>query len=131
MAWVDNIKTWTGLSVEESVRMTEGREKMEKVRPWCGQQSDGGWLKKKNRTRVNRHQKGKTDMDFLTEARNGEWHQLSHTIQTDNHTNTQTLSFFTGQIFFLLPNQQRQSTEDTEGLYDMMQVRLINIVISW
>jgi len=66
----------------------------------------------------------------LTEARNGEWHQLGHTIQTDNHTNTQTLSFFTGQIFFLLPNQQRQSTEDTEGLYDMMQVRLINIVIS-
>jgi len=22
-AWVDNIKTWTGLSVEESIRMTE------------------------------------------------------------------------------------------------------------
>jgi len=27
MAWVDNIKTWTGLSVEESVRMTEDRDK--------------------------------------------------------------------------------------------------------
>ena len=26
-AWMDNIKTWTGLSVEESIRMTEGREK--------------------------------------------------------------------------------------------------------
>jgi len=26
-AWVDNIKTWTGLSVEESVRMTEDRDK--------------------------------------------------------------------------------------------------------
>jgi len=24
--WMDNIKTWTGLSVEESVRMTEDRE---------------------------------------------------------------------------------------------------------
>ena len=24
-AWMDNIKTWTGLSVEESVRMTEER----------------------------------------------------------------------------------------------------------
>ena len=22
-AWMDNIKTWTGLSVEESIRMTE------------------------------------------------------------------------------------------------------------
>jgi len=26
-AWMDNIKTWTGLSVEESVRMTEDRDK--------------------------------------------------------------------------------------------------------
>ena len=26
-AWVDNIKTWTGLSVEESIRMTEDRDK--------------------------------------------------------------------------------------------------------
>jgi len=25
-AWMDNIKTWTGLPVEESVRMTEDRE---------------------------------------------------------------------------------------------------------
>jgi len=25
-AWVDNIKTWTGPSVEESMRMTEGRD---------------------------------------------------------------------------------------------------------
>ena len=24
-AWMDNIKTWTGLPVEESVRMTEDR----------------------------------------------------------------------------------------------------------
>jgi len=29
-AWMDNIKTWTGLSVEESVRMTEDREKWRK-----------------------------------------------------------------------------------------------------
>ena len=27
MAWMDNIKTWTGLPVEESVRMTEDRYK--------------------------------------------------------------------------------------------------------
>ena len=33
-AWMDNIKTWTGLSMEESIRMTA---EMEKVCPWCGQ----------------------------------------------------------------------------------------------
>jgi len=27
MAWVDKIKMWTGLSVEESIRMTEDRDK--------------------------------------------------------------------------------------------------------
>jgi len=26
-AWMDNIKMWTGLSVEESIRMTEDRDK--------------------------------------------------------------------------------------------------------
>jgi len=29
-AWMDNIKTWTGLSVEESVRMTKDRDKWRK-----------------------------------------------------------------------------------------------------
>jgi len=29
-AWMDNIKTWTGLPVEESVRMTEDRDKWRK-----------------------------------------------------------------------------------------------------
>ena len=29
-AWMDNIKTWTGLPVEESVRMTEERDKWRK-----------------------------------------------------------------------------------------------------
>jgi len=49
-AWMDNIKTWTGLSVEKSIRMTEDRDTlyMEKVRPRCGQPSDRGRLK--NRT---------------------------------------------------------------------------------
>jgi len=28
--WTDNIKTWTGLFVEESVRMTEDRDKWRK-----------------------------------------------------------------------------------------------------
>jgi len=29
-AWMDNVKTWTGLLVEESVRMTEDRDKRRK-----------------------------------------------------------------------------------------------------
>jgi len=29
-AWMDSIKTWTGLSVEESVRMKEDRDKWRK-----------------------------------------------------------------------------------------------------
>jgi len=29
-AWMDNIKTWTKLSVEESIRMTEERDKWRK-----------------------------------------------------------------------------------------------------
>ena len=48
-AWMDNIKTWTGLSVEESVRMTEDRDKWRKyVHGVHGQPSDRGRLK--NRT---------------------------------------------------------------------------------
>jgi len=29
-AWMDNIKTWTGLSAEESIRMTEDTDKWKK-----------------------------------------------------------------------------------------------------
>ena len=29
-AWMDNIKTWTGLSMEESIRMTEDRDRWRK-----------------------------------------------------------------------------------------------------
>jgi len=29
-AWMDNINTWTGLSMEESIRMTEDRNKWRK-----------------------------------------------------------------------------------------------------
>jgi len=66
---------------------------------------------------VSRYQKGKTNLDF-TKARDSEWqwHQLGHmqvctSLQTDNHASTPSLSFFTGQMPFLPPNQQRQSTE--------------------
>ena len=44
------------------------------------------------------------------------WHQLDHTqiicttLQTDNHASTPLLSFFTGRMLFLMPNQQCQSS---------------------
>jgi len=66
---------------------------------------------------VSQYQKGKTNLDF-TEAREIEWqwHQLGHmqvctSLQTDNHASASQLSFFTGWMPFLPPNQQRQSTE--------------------
>ena len=40
-ARIDNIKTWTGLPVEESIRMTEDTDK---CRKWV-QPADQGWLK--------------------------------------------------------------------------------------
>ena len=69
------------------------------------------------RTQVSRYQKGKTNVDF-TEARDSgwQWHQLGHmqvctSLQTDNHASTPPLSFFTGRMPFLPPNQQSHSTE--------------------
>jgi len=66
---------------------------------------------------VSQYQKGKTNLDF-TEARNSEWQwnplghmQLCTLLQTDNHARTPRLSFFTGRMPFLPPNQQCQSTE--------------------
>ena len=74
-------------------------------------------------TRVGRYQKGKTNLDF-TEARGSEWqwHQLGYvqvctTLQTDNYARTPPLSFFTGRMPFLPPNQQRQSTEGYTTIY--------------
>ena len=68
-------------------------------------------------TKVSRYQKGKSNLDF-TEARESErqWHQLGHmqvcnSLQKNNHANTPPLSFFTGRMPFLPPNQQCQSTE--------------------
>jgi len=66
-------------------------------------------------TQVSRYQKGKTNLDF-TEARDSEWqwHQLGHMqVCTSLQTTTPTPhhSVFTGQMPFLPPNQQRQSTE--------------------
>jgi len=62
---------------------------------------------------VSRYQKGKTNLDF-SGARDNEWqwHQLSHLApDRQPHQHPTTLVFFTGRMPFLLPNQQRQSTE--------------------
>jgi len=68
---------------------------------------------------VNWYQRGKTNLDF-TEARDSEWqwHQLGRmqvctSLQTDNHASTLPLSFFTGRMPFLSPNQQHQTTSTT------------------
>jgi len=39
--------------------------------------------------------------------------QICTSLQTNNHASTPPLSFFTGRMPFLPPNQQRQSTEGT------------------
>jgi len=85
---------------------------------------------------VSRYQKGKTNLDF-TEARDSEWqwHQLPHmqvctSLQTDNHASTLPLSFFTGRMPFLAPNQQRQSTEGQTLKNWGKQVELFGVVTS-
>jgi len=74
-------------------------------------------------TRVSLYQKGKTNLDF-SEARDNEcqWHPLGHmqvctSLQWDNHASTPPLEFFIGQMPFLPPNQQRQSTEGRSCSY--------------
>jgi len=55
---------------------------------------------------VNQYQKGEINLDF-TAARDNEWqwYQLGHmSPQTDNHASTPPLSFLTGQVPFLPPN---------------------------
>jgi len=72
-------------------------------------------------TRVSRYQKGKTNLDF-SEARYSEWqwYQLGHmqictSLQTNNYASTPPLSFLTGRMLFLPPNQHCQSTEGIGG----------------
>ena len=83
-------------------------------------------------TQVSRYQKGKTKLDF-SEAKDSawHWHQLGHmqvctSIQTDNHASTHR-SVFTGRMPFLPPNQQRQSTEGTEGFQYAVKFKLHKI----
>jgi len=65
------------------------------------------------------HKSGKL-LEFVSSKRVGTSYQLhlkwrwgGISLQTDNHASTPPLSFFTGQMPFLPPNQQRQSTEGT------------------
>jgi len=41
--------------------------------------------------------------------------QVSTSLQTDNHATTPPLSSFSGQMPFLSPNQQYQSTEGNDA----------------
>jgi len=77
-------------------------------------------------TRVSRYQKDKTNLDF-TKAGDSEWqwHQLGHmqvctSLETDNRASNPALSFFTGWMPFLPPKQQRESTEGTAHLVQMI-----------
>ena len=85
-------------------------------------------------TRVGRYQIGKTNLDF-TEARDSEWqwHQLGHMqvctlLQTDNHASTSPLSFFSGRMPFLPPNQQCQNTEGHTICYTNLFIIIIIII---
>jgi len=82
---------------------------------------------------VSQYQKVKTNLDF-TEARDSEWkwHRLGHmqvctSLQTDNHASTPSLSFFTGRMPFLPPNQQHQSTEG--NIISINNIHLIGITV--
>ena len=97
--------------VRLSGRRYRERQQQQQQQPFNGLFSRTTW--------VSRYQKGKTSVDF-TGARDSEWqwHQLGYmqvctSLQTDNHASTPPLSFFTGRMPFLPPNQQRQSTEGT------------------
>ena len=50
MVWVDNINTWTGLSVEESIRMTEDRVKWRKYTSMVWPTLGSRTAKEQNRT---------------------------------------------------------------------------------
>jgi len=82
-------------------------------------------------TQVSWYQKGKINLDF-NEARDSEWqwHQLGHvqictsprqiTMPAPNHSD------FTGRMPFLLPNQQRQSTEGILCIMPLCRSNYIN-----
>ena len=55
-AWMDNIKTWTGLPVEESIRMTEDKDKWRKyVHGVANLRIEGGYRTERNSSRYDHH----------------------------------------------------------------------------
>ena len=63
-------------------------------------------------TQVSRYQQVKPVWILLKqETVSGPYMQVCTSLQTDNHASTPPLSFFTGRVPLLPPNQQRQSTE--------------------
>ena len=58
-----------------------------------------------------------------------QWHQMDHmqisdtSLQTDNHASIS--SFFTGQMLFLMPNQQCQTTEGTTQYHKLYRIKLL------
>jgi len=55
--------------------------------------------------------------------------QLYTSLQTDNHASIPPLSFFTGQMPFLPPNQQRQSTNNRLIKKIILVVKLLKISV--
>ena len=54
----------------------------------------------------------------------GPYHMQICTLpQTDNHASIPPLSFFTGRMPFLPPNQQQQSTE--EGIETVINIKIL------
>jgi len=49
--------------------------------------------------------------------------QVCTSLKTDNHASTPPLSLFTGWMPFLPPNQQHQSTEDTQSTESIVTYR--------
>jgi len=74
--------------------------------------------------RLSWYQTGKTSLDLKGKRSWGfgmQWHQLDHMqtictwLQTNNHSNTSSLNFFTGQMLFQMPNQECQSNEGNKA----------------
>ena len=85
-AWMDNIKTWTGLPLEESVRMAEDRDKWRKyVHGVANPRVEDGERTEQNRTELTwqtwRQYDEVSDVVVLTswEWRHGCWCRLVYT----------------------------------------------------
>ena len=120
-ARIDNINMWTGLSVEESIRMREDRDKTEKVRPWCGQPSDQERLNNRTQTHPFNGPLGLRGSAGTRKVKPIRILLKQETVSSSGIKSAPSFrqitmpaphhSVFTGRMPFLLPNQLRQSTE--------------------